>query len=232
MISGALDACVTCSIGVCTAATVDETAPDSLGPCRAPTSAPASSWSCGVSTTGCWRSSGPTSPGQWQLPQGGLHSGEEPLAAAWRELLRGDRPRPERRDGRRRVPGMGRLRIPAGAAGRQRPARSGPPLVPVRRDATPTSFPRPTASEFVAWQWVTRDWMLEHAADFRKAGYEQVLSVDMSDDLFSAAAADRLRQQAPLAARLRPTHHRRGRRAGSSRRAGTTAAQARRARPA
>jgi len=42
----------------------------------------------------------------------------------------------------------------------------------LRADIVPT----PDNQEFVAWQWVTREWLLESVVDFRRAGYQLVLS--------------------------------------------------------
>ena len=77
---------------------------------------------------------------------------------------------------------------------------------------SPDVEPRPDGSEFVAWQWVEPEWLIDHVPDWRQGvpRYRRVLdrrpagSVHLVTDLFSAAAEQHLRAQAPLAARLRP----------------------------
>ncbi len=113
--------------------------------------------------------------GQWQLPQGGLESGEEPVNAAWRELHE------ETGLGRDDVmamaeyPGWVVYEYPPAlknAKGRLGQAHRWFLFDALRADIVPT----PDGSEFVAWQWVTKEWMLEHAVEFRKPGYELVLN--------------------------------------------------------
>ena len=113
-------------------------------------------------------------PGQWQLPQGGIDVGEEPLAAAWRELqeetglgpdevdLVGEFddwtvyewPRPVRQSGKR-----------LGQAQRWFTFR-------VRDDGIE---PTPDQDEFVAWQWVEPSWLIDQIVDFRRDVYRRVL---------------------------------------------------------
>ena len=113
-------------------------------------------------------------PGQWQLPQGGIDVGEEPPAAAWRELHEEtglgpddvtlvdefhdwtvyEWPRQVRRSGKR-----------FGQAQRWFTFR-------VRDD---NIEPTPDQDEFVAWQWVERAWLIDQIVDFRRAAYRRVL---------------------------------------------------------
>ena len=111
--------------------------------------------------------------GQWQLPQGGIESGETPEAAAWRELheetgltsgevdLVGEFPEwtvyvwpTEMREGDR-----------LGQAHRWF-------FFDVRND---TVQPTPDGDEFVAWSWMTTDALIEQVVEFRAVPYRQVL---------------------------------------------------------
>lgn len=112
-------------------------------------------------------------PGSWQLPQGGIRSGETPVDAVWRELeeetglteddvvMVGQHPEwtlyewpVERVDGGDRLGQAHRwFEFVAGA------------------DAVPA----PDGSEFTAWKWVSVPWLLEHVVGFRKASYAKVL---------------------------------------------------------
>ena len=65
--------------------------------------------------------------------------------------------------------------------------------------------PTPDGREFRAWRWVEPAWLVEQVVPFRRPGLRtRARRRPMSDDLFTAAAEERLRSQAPLAARLRP----------------------------
>ena len=105
----------------------------------------------------------PTSPDSWQLPQGGLDVGEEPVEGAWRELFeetglderhvvaRAEYPEwvvyewpPEIAASRRATAAAART-----AAGSARCSGGS-----CSTRSTATSSPRPDGSEFVAWQWV------------------------------------------------------------------------------
>ncbi len=115
-------------------------------------------------------------PGHWQLPQGGLHADEEPIAAAWREL--------------EEETGLGPTDVMAVAEYPGWVISEYPPVLKIIKgrlgqahrwylfDALRADIsPSPDGSEFVAWQWVTREWMIENAAEFRRPGYELVLNV-------------------------------------------------------
>ncbi len=116
--------------------------------------------------------------GTWQLPQGGLEQGEEPISAAWRELKEetgldeadvvarvefpewvayewpGDVIREHGRDGRRRGQVQKWFLFDA-----------------LHPDITPT----PDGSEFVSWRWVVPDWMVANVVEWRRAAYQRVL---------------------------------------------------------
>ncbi|MEN9507277.1 MAG: hypothetical protein RI958_3203 [Actinomycetota bacterium] len=117
--------------------------------------------------------------GSWQLPQGGLDAGEEPIDGAWREL--------------HEETGLGAAHVSAadefpdwvayewpsdvmrdhGRDGRRRGQ--------IQRwfvfDAIDADIePAPDGSEFVAWRWVEPAWLVTHVPDWRRPAYSRVLS--------------------------------------------------------
>jgi putative (di)nucleoside polyphosphate hydrolase len=113
--------------------------------------------------------------GQWQLPQGGLEMDETPLEAAWRELGEETGLGPNDVQAVAEFPEWVPYEYPAElrtAKGRIGQTHRWFLFDALRADITPT----PDEREFVAWQWVTREWLIESVVDFRRAGYQLVLS--------------------------------------------------------
>ena len=116
--------------------------------------------------------------GSWQLPQGGMHRGEEPLAAAWREL--------------KEETGLGEGDVVVASEHPEWIAYEWPALVIQvhgregrRRGQTQKWFffdvagdeitPTPDGSEFVDWRWMSAPDLIECVVEFRRGPYAQVL---------------------------------------------------------
>ena len=116
--------------------------------------------------------------GSWQLPQGGLKAGEAPIEGAWRELLE--------------ETGLGEVDVVARAEFPEWLAYEWPDelkglkgdlahrIGQVQRwflfDAlSPDIVPTPDGGEFVAWQWVEPQWLVNHVVEWRRGPYERVL---------------------------------------------------------
>jgi len=116
--------------------------------------------------------------GSWQLPQGGLHRGEEPEPAAWREL--------------KEETGLGEGDVVLAFASPEWVAYEWPAMViqvhgregrrrgqvqkwfffdATHEDITPT----PDGSEFVDWRWVEPQWLIDNVIDFRRDAYQRML---------------------------------------------------------
>jgi putative (di)nucleoside polyphosphate hydrolase len=113
-------------------------------------------------------------PGQWQLPQGGLERGEQPVEALWREL--GE----ETGLGPDDVELVGEpsewlvAEWPAdvvGTGGRLGQIHRWFELRPRADDVAP----RPDGREFRAWRWVEPAWLVDNVVAFKRPAYRQVL---------------------------------------------------------
>ena len=117
-------------------------------------------------------------PDTWQLPQGGLKDGETPIEGAWREML-------EETD-------LGDVEVELISEHPEWLVYEWP--VEMQRDKSGTHqrisqaqrrstfharsgdiLPTPDGSEFVAWKWVSTEWLIDHVPAWRRAPYQIVL---------------------------------------------------------
>ena len=118
------------------------------------------------------------SPGSWQLPQGGLNAGEQPIDGAWRELLEETGLDGEQVVFVREHPEWLAYEWPAEVRARKSSPRDR--LGQTQRwfifEAVSSDIePTPDGSEFVAWQWVKPRWLIDHVVDWRRGPYQRVL---------------------------------------------------------
>ena len=113
-------------------------------------------------------------PGNWQLPQGGLETGEVPEHAAWRELGEETGLGPDDVELCGEHPNWPLYEWPAEVVG------EGARLGQVHRwfyfaPRSDSVEPTPDGREFRAWRWVDPAWLTEHVVPFRRPAYREAL---------------------------------------------------------
>ncbi len=110
-------------------------------------------------------------PGAWQLPQGGLDAGEEPLAAAFRETEEETGIAAGELELLAAYPQPLAYELPPGARSRRNGRGQVQYWFLFRFTGRDDSIDALSGSEFRAWQWFPFDRLLECVADFRKPVY-------------------------------------------------------------
>ena len=112
--------------------------------------------------------------GQWQLPQGGIDAGEDPVEGAWRELEEETGLTTNQVQLVDEYPEWTVYEWPEGVK------KDGNRLGQAQRwfffqINDDNTEPKADGIEFVDWKWVQIDWLLDQVVDFRKASYQRVL---------------------------------------------------------
>jgi putative (di)nucleoside polyphosphate hydrolase len=113
-------------------------------------------------------------PGSWQLPQGGIEQGEEAIDAVWREV--------------KEETGLGPADVAVVSEHPEWIAYEWPTEIRAGRRGIgqvqrwftfravdDDVVPQPDGSEFTAWRWVDRRWLVDHVVPFRATAYRKVL---------------------------------------------------------
>ncbi len=114
----------------------------------------------------------------WQLPQGGLDTGEEPIEGAWRELFEETGLDQQHVVVRAEYPDWIAYEWPVDIM--REHGKDGKRRGQVQKwflfDAlSPDIEPTPDGSEFVAWKWVEPEWLIDQVLEWRRPAYERVL---------------------------------------------------------
>lgn len=119
-------------------------------------------------------------PGAWQLPQGGIDEGEEPIEAAWREL--------------KEETGLRRKHVELVDELDEWLVYTWPRHIATARRLGQTQRwfrfrlraddiePRPDGREFGAWQWTTAQWLIDNVVEFRRGVYRRGLAAGCAHD--------------------------------------------------
>jgi 8-oxo-dGTP pyrophosphatase MutT (NUDIX family) len=119
-------------------------------------------------------------PGRWQLPQGGIRSGETPIAAAYRELREETGLAGDQLELLAEVPGWVSYELPpdlrSSKVGRGQTQKWF--IFRLKDGKADIRFDTPgVRPEFTAWKWVPINELLAETANFRLDAYRRVAEV-------------------------------------------------------
>ena len=112
--------------------------------------------------------------GAWQLPQGGIDHGEEPVESAWRELHEETGLGPTDVELVDEHPEWVVYEVPAPKRGSKIGRGQAQRWFTFRARQSDVE-PTPDGKEFRDWRWVDPAWLVDHVVEFRRPGYRRVL---------------------------------------------------------